>query len=93
MRITVFINKTQQMTLTELKSQVNIVSVMEKLGVQLDAKGKCKCPFHSDKNPSMQISQQKQIATCFSSNCDAGTMDILDVIGKKYQFNVHESAK
>lgn len=81
------------MTIPELKSQVNIVSVMEKLGVQIDKQGKCKCPFHADKNPSMQVSKQKQIATCFSSNCDAGTMDVLDFVGKMLSYNVHESAK
>lgn len=81
------------MTLSELKNQVNITTVMTKLGVQVDKNGKCRCPFHSDKNPSMQVSEKKQIATCFSSNCDAGTMDVLDFIGKKLSLNVHESAQ
>jgi DNA primase len=81
------------MTLSELKQQVNILAVMQKLSVQVDRNGKCRCPFHDDKSPSMQVSEKKQIATCFSSNCDAGTMDVLDFIGKKLQLSVHESAQ
>ena len=72
------------MTIQELKSRVDILEIAYKLGLHPDKNGKCLCPFHNDKNPSLQFSQKKQIVTCFSSNCDAGTMDVIGLV-QKYQ--------
>ncbi len=56
----------------EIKRKVNIVDVISKY-VNVVKKGKnylALCPFHNDTNPSMNISQEKQIYKCFS--CGAG---------------------
>lgn len=56
----------------EIKSRTNIVDVISKY-IPVSKKGKnyvCVCPFHNDTNPSMQISEEKQIYKCFS--CGAG---------------------
>lgn len=56
----------------DIKNKNDIVDVMSKY-VSLIKKGKnfaCLCPFHNDTNPSMVVSQDKQIYKCFS--CGAG---------------------
>ncbi len=65
------------MEINELKNSLTILEVASLLGIKSDKTGKALCPFHEDKNPSLQLSKEKNIATCFSSNCDAGTMDII----------------
>lgn len=72
------------MSLEDVKRANNILEVAERLGINVDPKsGKACCPFHNDKNPSLQFSKEKQIATCFSGNCDAGTMDVITLVQKK----------
>lgn len=51
----------------DIKSRVNIVDVISDY-LPIEQKGKnyfAICPFHDDHNPSMSISPEKQIYTCF----------------------------
>ena len=51
----------------DIKSKVNIVDVISEY-LPVEQKGKnyfTICPFHDDHNPSMSISPEKQIYTCF----------------------------
>ena len=51
----------------EIQRKVNIVDVIGEY-LPLEQKGKnyfAICPFHDDHNPSMSISPEKQIYTCF----------------------------
>lgn len=51
----------------EVQRKVNIVDVISEY-LPIEQKGKnyfAICPFHDDHNPSMSISQEKQIYTCF----------------------------
>ena len=51
----------------DIKSKVNIVDVISEY-LPVEQKGKnyfAMCPFHDDHNPSMSISPEKQIYTCF----------------------------
>ncbi|MEE9337833.1 MAG: CHC2 zinc finger domain-containing protein [Methylococcaceae bacterium] len=81
------------MTLTQLKNSVDIVHIAQELGLHPDKNGKCLCPFHKDKKPSLQFSQKKQIATCFSGNCSAGTMDVIELVKKFYSWELPEAVK
>ena len=45
------------MILTDLKNKVDIIDIAKELGLQLDKNGKCLCPFHKDKKPSLQFSR------------------------------------
>lgn len=72
------------MNIPSLKSKLDIIQIAESLGIKIDKNGKASCPFHNDKKPSFQFSKEKQIATCFSSNCKAGTMDVVELV-KKYK--------
>jgi len=81
------------MTLTQLKNTVDIVHIAQELGLHPDKNGKCLCPFHKDKKPSLQFSQKKQIATCFSGNCSVGTMDVIDLVKKFYSWELPQAVK
>ncbi|PHR44278.1 MAG: hypothetical protein COA32_14785 [Fluviicola sp.] len=72
------------MDIQALKSKLDIFDIAKELGLQLDKTDKALCPFHNDKNPSLQFSKEKQICTCFSSNCNARTMDVVELV-KKYK--------
>lgn len=55
-------------SLNEIKNSVDIVNVISSY-IPLSAKGKNYfgvCPFHDDHSPSMSVSAEKQIYTCFS---------------------------
>ncbi len=56
-------------TLTnQIRNRVDIVDIIGER-IPLTAKGKNffgVCPFHDDTNPSMSVSREKQIYTCFS---------------------------
>ena len=53
--------------ITEIRRSVNIVDVISDY-IPLEQKGRnyfAVCPFHDDHNPSMSVSPEKQIYTCF----------------------------
>ena len=81
------------MTLTQIKASVDIVEIAQELGLHLDKNGKCLCPFHKEKTASLQFSRKKQIATCFSSNCSIGTMDVIELVKKFYSWELPETLK
>ena len=54
--------------MNEIRNKTDIVDVISKY-VNLTKKGKNYfgvCPFHDDHSPSMSVSPEKQIYTCFS---------------------------
>ena len=79
------------MTISEVKKSLNIIDVARHLGVEILKGEKASCPFHTDKKPSFQFSSEKQIGTCFSSNCTAGTMDVISLTEKKLNLTTHEA--
>jgi DNA primase len=81
------------MEITEIKSRLSILQVAERLDIQVNKYRKALCPFHDDKRPSLQFSEDKQICTCFSSACSAGTMDAISLAEKKLNVNTHEAIK
>jgi DNA primase len=79
------------MEIQDLKTRLTILEVADRLQITVDKQGKALCPFHDDKTPSLQFSKEKNICTCFSSKCNAGTMDIIGLTEKKLQLNTHEA--
>ena len=64
--------KIDEQIISDIQSKVNIVDVISKY-IPVSKKGRnhvSVCPFHNDTNPSMQISEDKQIYKCFA--CGAG---------------------
>lgn len=81
------------MEITEIKSRLNINEVARHLGIKIGRNQRALCPFHEDKTPSLQFSNEKNICTCFSSNCTAGTMDIISLTEKYKNINTHDAIK
>jgi DNA primase len=79
------------MEIRDLKTRLSILEVADRLDIRVDKQGKALCPFHDDKTPSLQFSKEKNICTCFSSKCNAGTMDIIGLSEKKLNLNTHEA--
>jgi DNA primase len=80
------------MDIAALKSRLSILEVADRLGITVDPKtGRALCPFHADKKPSLQFSKEKGICTCFSSNCGAGTMDIVSLTEKYRKCSTKEA--
>ena len=60
--------KLDNLTINEIKNSLDIVEVISSY-IPLKSKGKNYfgvCPFHDDHSPSMSVSREKQIYTCFS---------------------------
>ena len=79
------------MEIQDLKSRLNITEVAKHLGIKIGKNQKAHCPFHPDKTPSLQFSDEKGIATCFSSNCTLGTVDIIGLTERKLNISTHEA--
>lgn len=63
----------------EIRNSVDIVDVISEY-VPLTAKGKNffgVCPFHADHSPSMSVSREKQIYTCFSCGASGNAITFL----------------
>lgn len=70
------------LTDTELKEVLNKVDIVDVVGeyVPLVQKGKNffgVCPFHDDHNPSMSVSREKQIYTCFVCGASGNAYNFL----------------
>ena len=64
---------------SEIRSKVDIVDIIGER-IPLVAKGKNffgVCPFHDDTNPSMSVSREKQIYTCFSCHATGNVFTFL----------------
>lgn len=81
------------MEIAELKHRIDIYELAERLGIKVNRYHKALCPFHNDKTPSLQFNREKQLATCFSSNCDAGSMDVIDLTKKKLNLDTGEAIR
>lgn len=79
------------MEIHDLKQHFTILDIADRLGIRVNKQGKAHCPFHDDKTPSLQFSKEKNIATCFSSRCSAGTMDIIGLTEKYLKVSTHEA--
>jgi DNA primase len=86
------LNNFSTMDIQAIKGKVNIFQIAEELGITIDKNTKraC-CPFHNDKTPSLQFSESKQIATCFSSKCTAGTMDVIELVKRKNNWDLPQT--
>ena len=62
-----------------IRSKVDIVDIIGER-IPLVARGKNffgKCPFHDDNSPSMSVSREKQIYTCFSCHATGNVFTFL----------------
>jgi len=79
------------MEIPEIKQQLSLVQVLQHYGLKPDRHDRLHCPFHPDKTPSLQIYPKTDTWCCFSSNCTAGTGDVIEFIGRMEKCSKHEA--
>ena len=65
--------------ITKVRKSVDIVDIIGER-IPLVARGKNYfgvCPFHDDTNPSMSVSREKQIYTCFSCHASGNVFNFI----------------
>ena len=68
------------MTIQEIKSRLPITQVLAHYNFTPDRNNRLLCPWHDDKTPSLQIYPKTNTWTCFSTNCSAGSGDVIEMI-------------
>ena len=81
------------MEIAEIKSKLSIDVVLTSYNLTPDSNNRLCCPWHNDKTPSLQIYPETNTWTCFSSNCNAGSGDVIDFIMKYEKITKHEALK
>ncbi len=79
------------MELLEIKSRLTIDQVLQHYGLKPDKNDRLLCPFHPDKTPSLQVYHKTNTYYCFSSNCSAGTGDVIQFIQLMEKCSKHEA--
>src|ERR1700722_13021858 len=79
------------MEIPEIKRQLPIGRVLEHYGLKPDRHDRLLCPFHPDKTPSLQVYPKTNTYCCFSSNCTAGTGDVIQFIERMEKCSKHEA--
>ena len=72
--------KIDNVTLNEIRNSLDIVDVISNY-INLTSKGKNYfgvCPFHDDHSPSMSVSREKQIYTCFSCGATGNVFKFIE---------------
>lgn len=83
------------MEIAEIKAQLSILSVLGHYGIKMNRNKMVCCPFHDDKNPSMQVYPDMNTVFCFSINCSKNgkEMDTIQFIQDKENLGKHEAIK
>jgi len=81
------------MEITEIKSSLQLETVLQHYNLKPDANKRLSCPWHNDKTPSLQLYLKTNTWTCFSSNCAAGSGDVIDFVMKYEKLTKHEALK
>lgn len=79
------------MDIKDIKAKLSISNVLEHYNLQANKNGMLHCPFHDDKTPSLQVYPNTNTFCCFSSNCEAGTGDVIQFIQLKEECSKHEA--
>lgn len=96
-----------QETINEIRRKTDIVDIVSEF-IPLEKRGKNYfgvCPFHDDSNPSMCVSREKQIYTCFSCHATGNVFtflmnyqhkdffDVLKELGSKVGITINSYSK
>lgn len=83
------------MEIQEIKSRLSLAQVLRHYNLKPDKNQRLCCPFHEDKNPSMQVYYRTNTVYCFSSNCKTHgkSLDVIDFIMFKEGCTKHEAIK
>lgn len=83
------------MEIKEILQSLSIVTVLEHYGIKPNRNKMVCCPFHDDKNPSMQVYAETNTVFCFSGNCkmNGKKIDAIQFIQDKENITKHEAIK
>jgi DNA primase len=81
------------MEIKDIKSQLSITDVLNHYNLTPGRNNRLCCPWHSDKTPSLQIYPKTNTWTCFSSKCDAGSGDTIEMIQRMEKSTKYEALK
>lgn len=79
------------MEISDIKTQLPIKTVLNHYNLTPDRNHRLLCPWHNDKTPSLQIYPKTNTWTCFSSNCNAGSGDQIEMIQRLESCTKHEA--
>lgn len=79
------------MEIQDIKSRLSLTDVLTHYHLTPDRNNRLCCPWHDDKTPSLQIYPKTNTWTCFSSKCDAGSGDVIDMIQRLESCTKHEA--
>ena len=79
------------MEIKQIKSLLTIKKVLTHYNLKPDRNNRLLCPFHKDTKPSLQIYPATNTFTCFSTNCTAGSGDVIEFIQLKEKCTKHEA--
>ena len=68
------------MTIQEIKSQLNILEILDSYGIRPNSNNMIACPFHADKKPSMKVYPKTNTVYCFAGSCEVNNLDAIDFI-------------
>jgi len=81
------------MEISKIKATLKIETVLSRYNLSPDRNHRLNCPWHNDKTPSLQIYPKTNTWTCFSSNCSAGSGDVIEMIQKMEKCTKHQALK
>ena len=83
------------MEIKEIKSRLSIQEVLDHYGLKVNKNQMLRCPFHTDKTPSMQVYPKTDTVYCFSASCKSGgkRLDVIDLIELKEGISKHEAIR
>lgn len=73
----------------DVKRMVGMRQAAEYYGYSVDRQGRCLCPFHRDRHPSMKIYPHDKGYYCFS--CGSGG-DVIKFVGQLYKISNEQAA-
>ena len=79
------------MTIQEIKAALSLQTVLDHYNIKVDRNGRALCPWHNDKTPSLQVYLNTNSWTCFSSKCNTGSGDQIDMIRLMEKCTEHEA--
>jgi len=79
------------MTIGAIKTNLSIEKVLSHYHLVADRWHRLSCPWHDDKKPSLQIYPKTNTWTCFSTNCTAGSGDVIEFIQRIERSTKHEA--
>ena len=79
------------MEITQIKSRLSLQAVLGHYQLKSDRNNRLCCPWHNDKTPSLQIYPKTNTWTCFSSNCNAGSGDQIEMIQRMEKCTKHQA--